>query len=203
MLFRSLEIRGAGNLLGGEQSGHIAEVGFDLYVRMVSEAVQQVKDPNVEEGFEVKVELPIDAHIPHTYIPDERLRLAAYRGLAAAHTPEAVAEVIAELTDRYGPLPEPVLALIEVARLRVLLHSVGVTEAVAAGTTVRLFPVELPESRQARLSRLYPGTKILPATRTIVVPRPREAALGATSAKSDSAVVEWVATMVTNVMVES
>jgi transcription-repair coupling factor (superfamily II helicase) len=162
-----------------------------------------VRDEDVEEGFEVKVELPIDAHIPHDYIPDERLRLAAYRSLANAHTNEAVVEVIAELADRYGPLPQAVSALIEVAHLRVLLHQVGVTEVVAAGNNVRVFPVELPDSRQARLTRLYPGTKILPATRTIVVPRPRDTAIGAVSTKTDSGVTAWVTQLVTNVMIES
>ena len=79
---KDLEIRGAGNLLGGEQSGHIADVGFDLYVRLVGEAVADFKGTTADELAEVRIELPVDAHLPHDYIPSERLRLEMYRRLA-------------------------------------------------------------------------------------------------------------------------
>ena len=103
---KDLEIRGAGNLLGGEQSGHIAGVGFDLYVRLVGEAVAEFKPAApVEEVPEVKVELPVDAHLPHDYVPGERLRLEAYRRIAEAADEAAVQAVREELADRYGPLP--------------------------------------------------------------------------------------------------
>ncbi len=203
---KDLEIRGAGNLLGGEQSGHIAEVGFDLYIRLVSEAIAEVRNDSSPDTSEmnVKVELPIDAHIPHDYVPEERLRLEAYRRLADAHTSEAIDEAVAEFADRYGVLPKPVEALISVARLRALLHTLGIEEVIASGHSVRIFPVELAESRQLRLSRLYPGTKILPATRTIVVPRPKVAMLGAPSGASpDGDLVEWVSQLVHAVLVAS
>ena len=201
---KDLEIRGAGNLLGGEQSGHIAEVGFDLYIRLVSEAIAAVREESVPQNdFNVRVEIPIDAHIPHNYVPEERLRLEAYRRLADAHTETNIEDVIVELQDRYGPLPQPVLALVSVARLRVLLHSVGIEEAITAGQNMRLFPVELPESRQLRLNRLYPGTKILPATRTIVVPRPKDRMLGATTATQTENPVDWVSQLVSSVFVAS
>src|SRR6188472_2513237 len=105
---RDLEIRGAGNLLGGEQSGHIAAVGFDLYVRLVGEAVADFKGEGFEELRDVKVELPIDAHLPHDFLPGERLRLEAYRKLAAVASEEELEAVRAELDDRYGELPRPV-----------------------------------------------------------------------------------------------
>src|SRR5262249_7430955 len=98
---KDLEIRGAGNLLGGEQSGHIAGVGFDLYVRMIGEAVSELKGEGPAERPEVRIELPVDAHIPHPYVPGERLRLEAYTRIAAIDTPEDLAAVLAELTDRY------------------------------------------------------------------------------------------------------
>src|SRR5881398_1049100 len=101
---KDLEIRGAGNLLGGEQSGHIAAVGFDLYVRLVGEAVAEYKGEAGEELAEVKVELPVDAHLPHDYVPGERLRLEAYRKIASATTEEDLAAVREELVDRYGEL---------------------------------------------------------------------------------------------------
>jgi transcription-repair coupling factor (superfamily II helicase) len=129
---KDLEIRGAGNLLGGEQSGHIADVGFDLYVRLVSEAVEEVKTGSEAVVDEViKVELPVDAHLPHDYVPEERLRLEAYRRLANARTQADVLGVVEELADRYGSLPTPVETLVSIASLRVALQAVGITEVIA------------------------------------------------------------------------
>ena len=169
---KDLEIRGAGNLLGGEQSGHIAEVGFDLYVRLVGEALAEVRGESAEEMRDVRVEIPVDAHIPHDYIVEERLRLEAYRRLAAAATNDDVDAVAEELLDRYGPLPDPVSALLAVARFRVRARVAGLEEVVLVGNSVRFHPVELPESQTLRLTRLYPGTVVKPAVRTILVPRP-------------------------------
>ncbi|WP_338699423.1 transcription-repair coupling factor [Streptomyces sp. Q6] len=180
---KDLEIRGAGNLLGGEQSGHIAGVGFDLYVRMVGEAVADYRaqmDGGVEEEppLEVKIELPVDAHVPHDYAPGERLRLQAYRAIASANTEEDVKHVREELTDRYGKLPEPVENLLLVAGLRMLSRACGVGEIVLQGANIRFAPVELRESQELRLKRLYPGTVIKPATHQILVPRPKTAKVG-------------------------
>jgi transcription-repair coupling factor (superfamily II helicase) len=115
---KDLEIRGAGNLLGGEQSGHIAGVGFDLYVRMIGEAVSEMRGDGPAERAEVRVELPVDAHIPHDYVPGERLRLEAYTSIAAIESDADVASVRDELNDRFGPIPAAVLNLLQVARLR-------------------------------------------------------------------------------------
>ncbi|MFM8773988.1 MAG: TRCF domain-containing protein, partial [Actinomycetota bacterium] len=171
---KDLEIRGAGNLLGGEQSGHIAEVGFDLYVRLVGEALAQASGEAESVDLEVRVELPINAHIPHDYIAEERLRLEAYRRLADAATATDVDAVAEELLDRYGPLPDPVSALLEVARFRGRARAAGLDEVVLTGSQVRFHPAELPESRALRLARLYPGSIVKPAVRTILVPRPTE-----------------------------
>jgi transcription-repair coupling factor (superfamily II helicase) len=180
---KDLEIRGAGNLLGGEQSGHIAGVGFDLYVRMVGEAVADYRaslDGGVEEEppLEVKIELPVDAHVPHDYAPGERLRLQAYRAIASANTEDDVRQVREELTDRYGKLPEPVENLLLVAGLRMLARACGVGEIVLQGNNIRFAPVELRESQELRLKRLYPGTVIKPATHQILVPRPKTGKVG-------------------------
>src|SRR5699024_8035246 len=166
---KDLEIRGAGNLLGGEQSGHIAGVGFDLYVRMVSEAVAQARGEESQEPTELKLELPIDAHIPHDYIGHERLRLEAYAKLAHVTAPEELQEIHAELVDRYGPVPEPVERLFAVARVRVKARTAGLTDITGQGKYIRFAPVELPESAQVRLKRIYPGTVLKPAVRTILV----------------------------------
>ncbi|MYT11625.1 transcription-repair coupling factor [Streptomyces sp. SceaMP-e96] len=180
---KDLEIRGAGNLLGGEQSGHIAGVGFDLYVRMVGEAVADYRaslEGGVEEEppLEVKIELPVDAHVPHDYAPGERLRLQAYRAIASASSEEDIAAVREELTDRYGKLPEPVENLLLVAGLRMLARACGVSDITLQGTNIRFGPVELRESQELRLKRLYPRTVLKPATQQILVPRPTTAKIG-------------------------
>ncbi len=138
---KDLEIRGAGNLLGGEQSGHIEGVGFDLYVRLIGEAVAEFKGEGEPAAAEVKIELPVDAHLPHEYVPGagyprevgERLRLEAYKKLASVQTAEEVGEIEAELRDRYGPPPEPVENLIEVARLRVVARGAGIADVAVQG----------------------------------------------------------------------
>ena len=169
---KDLEIRGAGNLLGGEQSGHIAGVGFDLYVRLVGEAVAEYRGQAPEEAAEIKVDLPIDAHLPAGYVTSDRLRLEAYKRLAAAATDEHVDAVAEELRDRYGPLPEPVANLVAVARFRALARRFGVSEVSLQGTSVRFAPVQLRESQQLRLQRLYPRSLYKSAVHTISVPRP-------------------------------
>ena len=170
---KDLEIRGAGNLLGGEQSGHIAGVGFDLYVRMIGEAVSELRGAGPAERPEVRVELPVNAHIPHEYVPGERLRLEAYTRIAAVDSDADITAVHAELADRYGPPPEPVLTLLAVARLRSQARRAGLTDITQQGTHIRFSPVELPDSRQVRVARLYPKTVLKPAVRTMLVPVPR------------------------------
>jgi transcription-repair coupling factor (superfamily II helicase) len=171
---KDLEIRGSGNLLGGEQSGHIAGVGFDLYVRLVGEAVADFRGESAEAEYaDVKVDLPVDANLPVEYLPGERLRLEAYRALASASTDEAVDAVRSELIDRYGPIPEPVENLLAVARFKVLCRRYGVTEVSLQGGSVRFTPLELPESAQLRLTRLYDRAVYKHTVATISVPRPK------------------------------
>jgi transcription-repair coupling factor (superfamily II helicase) len=181
---KDLEIRGAGNLLGGEQSGHIAGVGFDLYVRMVGEAVAEYREAlasgeqPAEEPLEVKIELPVDAHVPHDYAPGERLRLQAYRSIAAVNSEEDIAQVREELTDRYGKLPEPVENLLMVAGLRLFARRCGISDITLQGANIRFGPVELRESQELRFKRLHPRGVIKPATRTLLVPRPTTGTIG-------------------------
>jgi transcription-repair coupling factor (superfamily II helicase) len=170
---KDLEIRGAGNLLGGEQSGHIAGVGFDLYVRMIGEAVTELRGDGPAERPEVRVELPVDAHIPHDYVPGERLRLEAYTRIAAIDSVDDITAVRDELADRYGQPPQPVLNLLAVARLRARARRAGLTDITQQGNHIRFSPVELPESREVRVQRLYPRTVLKPAVRTMLVPVPK------------------------------
>ena len=173
---KDLEIRGAGNLLGGEQSGHIADVGFDLYMRMVGEAVQEYKTGIIETEekiSECKVELPINAHLSSDYVPGERLRLDLYRRLADVKSPTDVSSIEAELLDRFGELPEEAKALLGVAALRAQAKAVKLTEVVVQGKFLRLAPLVLPESRQLRLTRLYPGSLYKGAASTVLVALPK------------------------------
>jgi transcription-repair coupling factor (superfamily II helicase) len=187
---KDLEIRGAGNLLGGEQSGHIADVGFDLYVRLVGEAVAEYRGDTTEEEPEVKIELPVDAHLPHDYIPSERLRLEIYKRLAEVRTDADVDEVRVELLDRYGNPPEVVESLLVVARFRARCRQAGVREVTVAGKYVRFAPVDLPESRVVRLQRLYPRSLIKGASATMLVPRPTTAVIGGTPLR-DKELLAW------------
>ncbi|WP_232211645.1 transcription-repair coupling factor [Nocardioides sp. CF8] len=175
---KDLEIRGAGNLLGGEQSGHIADVGFDLYVRLVGEAVNDFKGEGAEELGEVRIELPVDAHLPHDYISSERLRLEMYKRLAEVRADEDVDQLREEMVDRYGQPPIEVESLLIVARFRARARQAGVKEITLAGKFVRFAPVDLPDSRVVRLGRVYPKSIVKAPTQTILVPRPQTAVIG-------------------------
>jgi len=196
---KDLEIRGAGNLLGGEQSGHIADVGFDLYVRLVGEAVNEFKGEAPTEQSEMRIELPIDAHLPHGYVPSERLRLEMYKRLAEVRSDDDVALLREELLDRYGEPPEPVRALLEVARLRARARQAGLTDVTVQGSYVRFAPVELPDSAKVRLSRLYPRSLVKDVARTILVPRPATAPVGGQPLR-DEALLAWVREVVDTVV---
>jgi transcription-repair coupling factor (superfamily II helicase) len=184
---KDLEIRGAGNVLGAEQSGHVAGVGFDLYVRLVGEAVEAYRAAadgktvtSAEEPKDVRIDLPVDAHLPPDYIPSDRLRLEGYRRLAAAADDADVDSVVEELTDRYGVLPETAQRLVAVARLRLLCRHSGITEVSApSAATVRLAPMTLLDSAQVRLKRIYPGARYRATTATVQVPIPRAGGVGA------------------------
>ncbi|QGK68741.1 transcription-repair coupling factor [Allosaccharopolyspora coralli] len=198
---KDLEIRGAGNILGAEQSGHIAGVGFDLYMRLVGEAVEAFKQhagaepaDGETELAEVRVDLPVDAHIPHDYVAGERLRLEAYRKIAAAADADTLDAVRGELHDRYGPLPEPVERLLKVATFRQTCRRHGVTEVTLQGTSLRVAPLDLSDSQQMRLKRLYPKAVYKAAVRTVSVPHPTEGAAGGRIGAPklrDDALLEW------------
>jgi len=158
LALKDLEIRGAGSILGEVQSGHIAAVGFDLYAELVAEAVQKLEGQSLPpiETKEVRIELPVDAHLPDDYLADQSLRLEAYRKLAMAESPGEVDEAGAEWVDRFGPLPPAAKALLDIARLRVEALRVGLTEIVTLRREVRLAPVSFSASQEVRLERLAP-----------------------------------------------
>jgi transcription-repair coupling factor (superfamily II helicase) len=180
---RDLEIRGAGNLLGTGQSGHIAAVGYDLYCQMVSEAVAELKGEPLREPAEIKLDVPLDANLPKGYVAKEELRLEAYRRLAAVTSEAEVADIRAEWEDRYGPLPQEAESLLDVARLRAECARLGIREVAmvkgggltGAGSTARLSPVSLKTSAQIRMKRLAPKAVFKEADRLLVVPVPSKA----------------------------
>ena len=173
---RDLEIRGAGNLLGEAQSGHIAAVGYDLYCQMVTEAVSEMKGEKVDvENLDIKVDVTVAAHLPNDYVPSEELRLEAYRRLATVRTAEALADIEKEWRDRFGPLPDPARALISVGALRVECVRVGITEVVMNGTEVRISPVELRASQTLTLRRVAPRAVYKESSKTMTVPIARGA----------------------------
>ena len=197
---KDLEIRGAGNLLGGEQSGHIADVGFDLYMRMVGEAVHDYKAGIIETGEknrECKVELPVNAHLDPEYVPGERLRLDLYRRLADVAAQSDVDAIEAELVDRFGPLPEEAQSLLKVAALRAQAKALGVTELVSTGKFLKISPLILAESRQLRLTRLYPGSLYKSVTNTVLVTIAKPSGWSPSNLSptmGDTSLLAWVST---------
>jgi transcription-repair coupling factor (superfamily II helicase) len=151
---RDLEIRGAGNLLGENQSGHIAAVGYDLYVQMVNEAVAEMKGEEVREPAEVKLDVPTDAHLPLDYVSREELRLEAYRRLAAVTTHAEVDDIETEWEDRYGPIPDAAKNLLAVGHLRAECFRLGLRDVAITSTGARLGPIELRASEALRLQRV-------------------------------------------------
>ncbi len=197
---KDLEIRGAGNLLGEEQSGHIADVGFDLYIRLVGEAVADYRGEATEPEPEMKIELAVDAHLPTDYIESERLRLEMYKRLAAVREEPDRDAVRAELLDRYGELPEPVENLFAVSRFRMLARSVGITEVLSAGTMIRFSPVALTDSADMRRARLYPGSRLNRATGQLFLPRPMTQPI-AGKPVTDGALLEWATQAIRSLLV--
>ncbi len=160
---RDLELRGAGNLLGTGQSGHIAAVGYDLYCQMVTEAVAELRGEKPAEPPKITIDVPGDAHLPEDYVINQTSRLEAYRRLASVESQEMLDDVRAEWLDRFGPIPAPAEALLRVGRLRVECVRSGVREIIVTkgpgfggpDYVARLSPVELADSRQVRMQRLY------------------------------------------------
>jgi transcription-repair coupling factor (superfamily II helicase) len=165
---RDLEIRGAGNLLGAEQSGHIAAVGFDLYVEMVTEAVGELTGELPETPIEVQIDVPVTAHLPREYIARDDVRMEAYRRLAAVTTVADVDDVRAEWEDRYGPPPPAAEALLDVARLRAECVRLGVRAVSVQKGQARFDGLELRKSQEVRLQHMVARARFLPDA--VVIP---------------------------------
>ena len=172
---RDLEIRGAGNLLGEAQSGHIAAVGYDLYCQLVTEAVAEMKGETPPEEVEIKVDISVDAFLPDDYVPSEELRLEAYRRLANVRTDTEIFDIEIEWRDRFGPLPTPASTLLQVAHLRVECIRLGITEIVSQRSEVRISPIVLRASQTKTLRRISAQATYKEAQKVVTVPIPRGA----------------------------
>ncbi|MEY4961496.1 MAG: transcription-repair coupling factor [Actinomycetota bacterium] len=190
---KDLEIRGAGNLLGGEQSGHIAGVGFDLYLRMIGEAVAEFKGEEISSPAELKLELPVDAHIPSAYVDSERLRLEAYHKLSAESSAKSdrgrLDAILAEIEDRYGKAPQSVLNLIEVTHLRQQANRFGLRDVNLLGLQAKFAPVELTETQLVALSHRIPGVRYLQSSKLLTMPAPTS---GDLEPLRDAEVIDWL-----------
>ncbi|MEK7410809.1 MAG: TRCF domain-containing protein, partial [Actinomycetota bacterium] len=172
---RDLEIRGAGNLLGEAQSGHIAAVGYDLYCQLVTEAVAEMKnEPLPQIVPELKLDVPTQAYLPTDYVSKEELRLDAYRRLAAVTSGNDVDDIGAEWVDRYGPLPAPAQALLAVGRLRAECHRIGIRELVVADRRAKMMPISLQASAVMRLQRIARGSSYNETTKRVTIDLPPE-----------------------------
>ncbi len=134
---RDLEIRGAGNLLGAEQHGHMEAVGYDLYCKMLNEAVKEAKGIKVEESFDTSIDINIDAYIPMGYIPNEFQKLDIYKRIAGIETEEETEEMLEELIDRFGDPPKSVENLLYIAKIKSMAHQLYFTEVSGKGDTLR------------------------------------------------------------------
>lgn len=142
---RDLEIRGAGNLLGAQQSGHMEAVGYDLYCKMLNEAVKQAKGGAAAEEFETSIDIEIDAYIPPSYIPNEYQKLDIYKRVASIETQEETEEMMEELLDRFGEPPKSVCNLLKIAQLKARAHHVYIKEIIQKGTVLRMIMHERAE----------------------------------------------------------
>ncbi len=164
-------------------------MGFDLYVRLISEAISKAKGEIEEPNEELRIELGVEAYIPESYLTHERLRLEAYKSLSEINNKEELNEFSKQLIDRYGPYDERIERLIEIAKLRITARKAKLSEIILSNKKVKFAPVMLPDSRSVRLTRLYPGSVLRPTVRSIVLPSP----VGA-------AIIPWAQEVITSVI---
>ncbi len=185
---RDLEIRGAGNLLGDEQSGHVAAVGFEMYVEMLQEAIAAGRGDLPPED-EVRVEIPVSAYIPADYVPLEAAKIDLHRRIALAPDVESLERIAAEIEDRFGELPQPVYALVRVQSLRLHMRRAGARRAAARSGRVIIGPIALDSTGMRALRDGVEGALYSTVDNLISVPAPSEPAQRVEAAIAALAVV--------------
>jgi transcription-repair coupling factor (superfamily II helicase) len=173
---RDLEIRGAGNVLGAEQHGHIAAVGFDTYARLLQESVAEMRGEPLPEEKEIRIDLPVKAFVPPGWVAQEALRLDLYRRISSAGDHARLEDARVETVDRYGRLPSEVDTLFAVASLRITCQRLDVEEVATYRQQVRVRPIELDPALQADLGARVPGATYHATTRTLNLDPERVAA---------------------------
>jgi len=156
---RDLELRGAGSLLGDEQSGHVAALGFELYLQMLDEAVQAMDaagEPDADAPEPVRLDVNVDAYVPVDYIPYEQAKVDVHRRIAAAREVAELEELRAELLDRFGPLPEPLENLVMLQQARIKLGQAGARAVTFRSGRLAVTPVELDSVRAKKLRAAIP-----------------------------------------------
>jgi transcription-repair coupling factor (superfamily II helicase) len=164
---RDLEIRGAGNLLGAEQHGHIAAVGFDAYARILQQSVAELQGRPIEEERELRIDLPVKAFVPPGWVAQESLRLELYRRISLAGDHEELERIRSETVDRFGALPAEVESLFAVASLRIACRSLGIEEVSTYRDQVRIRPVPIAESLRLDLAERVPGASFHATKQTL------------------------------------
>jgi transcription-repair coupling factor (superfamily II helicase) len=174
---RDLEIRGAGNLLGEEQSGHVAAVGFELYVSMLDEAVKLLAGDSAEEAVEpVRIDVPIDAFVPGDYVPYEAAKIEVHRRVAGAREVAQLIMLRDELEDRFGPIPEPLDNLIKLQDARIKLGRAGARAVDFRGGRLSVTPIELDSTGAKALRARIPEAVYESGRSTVRVRVPDDAA---------------------------
>jgi transcription-repair coupling factor (superfamily II helicase) len=177
-----LEIRGAGNLLGDEQSGHVAAVGFEMYAQMLEEAVRELQGEQAALAAPVRVDLPVTAYVPPDYIAYEASKIDAHRRIARARDLNALGDVKAELSDRFGPPPEPVEGLLTLQAIRLKAAELAASSVAYRGRRLQIEGVDLDDEWAARLR----------AAHERIVYFKQRRALSAHRESSDSHLLTWV-----------